>query len=85
MITAYLTFAGITLTVVLSAFFKDGEANKTSIGAWMFIALTASLWPLTLPSIVRSKLRNQAKRQAKTRKRGDLNQQVVNLNQSYRL
>ena len=85
MVTAYLTIAGLTLTIVLRAFFKDREAEKNSVGAWMFIALTAALWPLTLPSIVRSKLRNQAKQRAKAKKRSDLNQQVISLNQSYRL
>lgn len=60
MVTAYWTIAGVTLTIVLNAFLKDREADRKHVRVWIFIALAALLWPVTLPSIVRSKLRRNS-------------------------
>ncbi|MEM9089217.1 MAG: hypothetical protein AAGC93_10780 [Cyanobacteria bacterium P01_F01_bin.53] len=56
MAIAYWTFAGITLTLTVNAFLKDQEAIKHDNKAFLFIALTTLLWPITLPFIVNKKL-----------------------------
>ncbi|MGC1308870.1 MAG: hypothetical protein WA885_16710 [Phormidesmis sp.] len=63
MAIAYCIIASITCIVVLSAFFKDKETNKLSLRAWIFIAITTLLWPITLPFIISSKLRAAKARQ----------------------
>ncbi|MEL6778995.1 MAG: hypothetical protein AAFO06_17230 [Cyanobacteria bacterium J06597_16] len=66
MVTAYWIAASITLGIVVSAFLKDKKASRTDPKSFLFIALAALLWPITLPFILRRKLqRAQAKRQAK--------------------
>ncbi|MEM6449158.1 MAG: hypothetical protein AAF703_02480 [Cyanobacteria bacterium P01_D01_bin.105] len=63
MAIAYWTVAGITFSIILSAFLRDRAARKASLKAWAFIAVATLLWPVTLPFIISSKLRNaQARR-----------------------
>ena len=65
MAIAYWTIAGITFSIILSAFLRDRTARKVSLKAWTFIAIATLLWPITLPFIISSKLRAaQAKRKA---------------------
>ena len=61
MVTAYCIIFVITLSIVLNAFIKDTDADG-NIEAWLFILLTALLWPITLPFIISSKLRAYQKR-----------------------
>ncbi|MEO0647321.1 MAG: hypothetical protein AAFZ17_14385 [Cyanobacteria bacterium J06650_10] len=56
MVIAYCTVFCLTLSTVLSAFLKDADATG-GIEAWLFIFLAATLWPITLPFIISSKLR----------------------------
>ena len=62
MAIAYWTSAGITFALVLQAFLNDPTANKLDVSAWAFISLAALLWPITLPFVVRSKLKRYASR-----------------------
>jgi len=57
MAIAYCTIFSITLSVVLSALFKDHSADKRSLSTWLFVGITALIWPITLPFIISSKLR----------------------------
>ena len=61
MAIGYWIFAGITFTIVLQAFLKDFQASKRDAKAWLFILIAALLWPITLPFIIRRKLRNIVK------------------------
>lgn len=66
MAIAYWTVAGITFSIILSAFLRDQATRKMSLKAWTFIAVATLLWPVTLPFIVSSKLRvAKAKRLSK--------------------
>lgn len=66
MLIAYLTFSGLTLATVLKAFLKDRHAPKTEATAWIFIFVTAAIWPITLPFIISSKVRAANMRNAAT-------------------
>jgi hypothetical protein len=57
MAIAYWTVAGITFSIILRAFLKDGTPNKINLQALVFIGTATVLWPMTLPFIVSSKLR----------------------------
>ena len=57
MAIAYWTVAGITFSIILSAFLRDHATPKISLKAWAFIATATLLWPVTLPFIISSKLR----------------------------
>ncbi|MEL7070467.1 MAG: hypothetical protein AAGN15_17655 [Cyanobacteria bacterium J06581_3] len=57
MLITYLMFSGLTFSVVLQAFLKDHLASKQDTAAWCFIIVASAIWPLTLPCIIRSKLR----------------------------
>jgi hypothetical protein len=57
MAIAYWTVAGITFSIILSAFLKDGTSHKMSPQALVFMGAATLLWPITLPFIVSSKLR----------------------------
>lgn len=57
MAIAYWTVAGITFSIILSAFLRDKATRKVSLKAWIFIAVATLLWPVTLPFIISSKLR----------------------------
>lgn len=67
MVIAYWTLAGLTAAIILRAFFRDRQARKDDPQAWIFILVAALLWPLTLPSMVASKIRRsiRAQRQSK--------------------
>jgi sulfite exporter TauE/SafE len=56
MVIAYWTIAGITLSLILSAFIKDRAAQKVSLQAWLFIVTATLLWPITLPFILKAKI-----------------------------
>ena len=58
MAIGYWIFAGVTLTIVLQAFLKDSQASKRDAKAWLFVLIASLLWPITLPFIIRRKLRN---------------------------
>ena len=60
MVIGYCIFAGITFAIVLQAFLSDFKANKFDTKAWIFILVASLLWPITLPFIIRSKLKNTA-------------------------
>lgn len=47
-VTACLTFSFIT-----HVFLQDESARKDDLKAWLFIALAAAIWPLTLPNMIR--------------------------------
>ncbi|MGB3571517.1 MAG: hypothetical protein WBA01_05700 [Phormidesmis sp.] len=57
MAIAYCTIFGVTLSIVLSALFKDHSADRRSLSTWLFVGVTALIWPITLPFIISSKLR----------------------------
>lgn len=57
MAIAYWTVAGITFSIILSAFLRDDSTRKISAKAWVFITTATVLWPVTLPFIISSKLR----------------------------
>ena len=57
MVITYWTAASITAILLASALLKDDAASKVSFQAWIFIAIAALIWPVTLPFIVSSKLR----------------------------
>jgi hypothetical protein len=57
MAIAYWTVAAITLVIILSAFLKDRTPQKASTKAFIFIGIATFLWPVTLPSILKSKWR----------------------------
>ncbi len=63
MATAYWTVAAVTFSIVLVSFLQDRKASKTSADAWIFIAIATLLWPITLPSILNSKLHTAKTRQ----------------------
>jgi len=74
MAIAYWTVAGLTFSVILSAFLKDQATRKISLRAWSFIAIATLIWPVTLPFIISSKLRAaQAKQAAKQAAQKDAN------------
>ena len=65
MAIAYWTVAGITFSIILSAFSRDRATQKFSAKAWVFIGTATLIWPVTLPFIIASKLRAaKAQRQA---------------------
>lgn len=57
MAIAYWTIAGLTFSIILSAFLKDKATRKVSLKAWAFISIATLIWPVTLPFIISSKLR----------------------------
>ena len=57
MAIAYWTVAGITFSLIISAFLRDHATPKISIKAWAFMGTATLLWPVTLPFIISSKLR----------------------------
>ena len=57
MAIAYATIFTLTFAVVLNAFLKDRSTAKSSLKAWLFVLVAALIWPITLPIILRSKLR----------------------------
>lgn len=59
MAIAYWSVAAIIFSIVLASFVKDTNAPKFSADAWLFIAIATLLWPVTLPSILSSKLRSR--------------------------
>lgn len=63
MAIAYWTVAGITFSIILSAFLRDHATPKVSLKAWAFIGTATLLWPVTLPFIISSKLRAASARQ----------------------
>lgn len=69
MATAYWTVAAVTFSIVLASFLQDRKASKTSADAWIFIAIATLLWPITLPSILNSKLRSTKSQPAKKQPR----------------
>lgn len=60
MAIGYWTFAGVTFSLLLKAFLKDTKADKLDSKAWLFILVATLLWPITLPFIIRSKLKSAA-------------------------
>lgn len=51
-----ITYSCITVLVssfILHTFLQDEEAQKDDWQSWLFIALAAAIWPITLPSIIR--------------------------------
>ena len=64
MAIAYWSVAAITFSIVLASFLKDASAPKFSADAWLFIAIATLLWPVTLPSILSSKLRSRQRTKA---------------------
>ncbi|NEQ53791.1 MAG: hypothetical protein F6K11_27280 [Leptolyngbya sp. SIO3F4] len=52
----YVLPATVTFVIVLSAFFRDKAASKTSVLNWAFVLVAGALWPITLPFIVWKKL-----------------------------
>ena len=58
MAIGYWIFAGVTFAIVLQAFLSDLKANKLDIRAWVFILVASLIWPITLPCIIRTKLKN---------------------------
>ncbi len=64
MAIAYWTVAAITCSIVLTSFIKDANTPKFSADAWLFIAIATLLWPVTLPSILNSKLRSRQRPKA---------------------
>ncbi len=57
MAIAYWTVAATTFAIILSAFLKDDTPRKVNTKAFVFIGMATFLWPITLPSILKSKLR----------------------------
>lgn len=53
-------FVGTVLTfgILLKAFLKDRSTSKTDILSWLLVLLGALLWFVTLPFIIRKKLRD---------------------------
>ena len=50
----YFTIAALVFSSVSHDFIKDKEARKDDLGAWFFITFAALIWPLTLPTMVRT-------------------------------
>ncbi len=62
MVFAYCTIFIITFLIVSSALLKDDSADKRSAFIWLFVLVTALIWPITLPFIISSKLRTYKER-----------------------
>jgi len=65
MLIAYSAMFSLTLAVVLNAFLKDQTTPKSDLNIWIFVLVTALIWPVTLPFIIRSKLRTKKPRASK--------------------
>lgn len=50
---SYFTTAALVFSFVSYVFVKDQAARKDDLGAWLFIALAALIWPVTLPNMIR--------------------------------
>ncbi|MEM6715645.1 MAG: hypothetical protein AAF827_22720 [Cyanobacteria bacterium P01_D01_bin.6] len=49
----YSLTAALVFSFISHTFYQDDSARKDNIQAWLFIAFAASIWPITLPNIVR--------------------------------
>ena len=61
-VTALLTFSFVTYM-----FWQDSNARKDDIQAWLFIAFAATIWPLTLPNMLRKVASKSLKHQLRGR------------------
>lgn len=80
MAIGYWTFAGVTFAFVLTAFLNDTKANKLDVKAWLFILVATLLWPMTLPCVIRSKLKNAARGHLGQAKSSTLNPSALTSN-----
>lgn len=51
--TAYLTGATITFSILLNAFLKDTSTPKTHLLSWLVLLIATLLWFVTLPCVIR--------------------------------
>lgn len=49
----YSATAALVFSFISTTFYQDDNARKDDLQAWLFIAFAASIWPITLPNIVR--------------------------------
>jgi len=49
----YLVTACLVFGFVSYVFYQDDEAHKDDVNSWLFIAFAASIWPVTLPNMIR--------------------------------
>lgn|GEM_PF-2560678 len=49
----YLVTAILVFSLIAYVFLQDEESRKDDITSWLFIAFAASIWPLTLPNMIR--------------------------------
>jgi hypothetical protein len=52
MLTYYAVPAGLMFVFVLMRFLRDSTTPKTHLNAWIFVFVTALVWPLALPFIL---------------------------------
>ncbi len=53
----YALTASLTWSTIAWVFVQDTTTPNTDLSAWSFILLAALLWPITLPSILKSQWR----------------------------
>jgi hypothetical protein len=58
--TLYVTGALLVFGFSLQAFLRDTSTPKTDRLSWMVLIVASLFWPITLPSIVRKKLKKPA-------------------------
>lgn len=49
----YLVTGCLVFSFISYVFYQDDEVRKDDIKTWLFIAFAASIWPITLPNMVR--------------------------------
>jgi hypothetical protein len=59
MLTYYAVPAGLMFVFVLSRFLRDPTTPKTQLNAWIFVCVTALVWPIALPFILRQAIKRQ--------------------------
>ncbi len=55
--TLYITGALLVFGFSLQAFLRDTSTPKTDRLSWLVLILASLFWPITLPSIIRKKLK----------------------------
>lgn len=58
--TLYITGAVLVFGYSLQAFLRDSSTPKTDRLSWLVLIVASVFWPITLPSIVRKKLKKPA-------------------------
>lgn len=62
----YSVTAALVFSLISHKFYQDDNARKDEIQAWLFIAFAASIWPITLPNIVRKATAKSRRHQSVT-------------------